>query len=478
MDDSGSPTQNTEGNDEYRPFEFGEASVSQAGVKQPKRHFNPFILAVVIVSALALDFLFIFSNNTNGYLDGLFANRKTTINRNNKKINLPADVETVNPQTESDDDLAVVDTQPTSYGRVTVGGSFACALSADNQAYCWGYNYWGQLGNGSNYTGEVATKIDTSGVLKGKTIKSISAGLGHTCVIASDDQVYCWGDNDNGQLGDGSYIPKNSPVAVSTSGVLSGKTIIYLAVGWAHTCALASDYKVYCWGYNVDGRLGNNSETKSNLPVAVDSSGVMKDKKIVSISDVCAIDSAGKAYCWGGNWSGQLGNGLREDSMVPVTVDMTGQLNGKTFTSLDAGSGVNCAVASDKKAYCWGSGNSTPSAIENSGVLNGLDILSVAAGVSAKCVIASDDQVYCWGSNIRGGLGNDSKIDSSSPVAVDTRGVMKDKKIVSIASGGYTCALSDENEVFCWGDDNHLGQLGNLVATDGFVPVVVQGMGE
>ncbi|MDD3035364.1 MAG: hypothetical protein PHO93_00400 [Candidatus Saccharimonadaceae bacterium] len=443
--------------------------------QMPKKHLDPIIVVgLVILLLIGISFaVFLFSKS------GLTHNNATDVKEENNisgEIN-PIGDKVTSTQLIAGEELTIDNS--VILKRITVGSSYACAISADNQTYCWGYNAWGQLGNGTKTVAKTAVKVDTSGALGGKTIKSISAGLDHTCAIASDDQLYCWGDNGSGQLGNGSYESSTVPVAVNTAGALYDKTILSVAVGWANTCVLASDNGVYCWGYNVDGRLGNKTKSNSNLPIAVDVTGVLKDKKIVAISDVCAIDSAGQAYCWGGNWEGQLGNGTKVDSAVPVAVDMTSQLSGKKFVSIDSGSGINCAVASDEVAYCWGSNDSlTPKTINNSGALRSRGVKSVATGISTSCVIASDDQVYCWGSNIRGGLGNNSKTDSVDPVAVDTSGVMNNKKIVSIASSGYTCALSDENEVFCWGDNNNLGQLGNSAATNGLTPTIVQDIGK
>ncbi|HZJ34747.1 MAG TPA: hypothetical protein VFD55_01900, partial [Candidatus Angelobacter sp.] len=167
--------------------------------------------------------------------------------------------------------------------------------------------------------------VDTTGVLSGKTIKSIKAGGAYrTCAIASDDQAYCWGFNGNGELGNNSTINSLVPVAVYTAGVLSGKTIKSIATGGSHNCVIASDDQAYCWGMNRSGPLGNNSSTSSSVPVAVNTTGVLNGKTIKSISasseHTCAIASDNLAYCWGKNDYGQLGNGLGGNSYVPVFV--------------------------------------------------------------------------------------------------------------------------------------------------------------
>ena len=150
------------------------------------------------------------------------------------------------------------------------------------------------------------------------------------------------------------------PAAVTTSGVLAGKTLTQLAAGNAHVCALDSTGTAYCWGSNGNGQLGNNSMTKSLLPVAVTTSGVLAGVILTQITagfgHTCAVGSTGAAYCWGANGNGQLGNSSTTQSLVPVTVTTSGVLSGLTLTqiSVDQNGQYTCALASTGAAYCWG----------------------------------------------------------------------------------------------------------------------------
>ena len=200
----------------------------------------------------------------------------------------------------------------------------SCAIALNGRAYCWGSGNSGKLGNGSTASSRVPVAVNTSGVLAGKTIKQISAGENHTCAIASDNRAYCWGSNKNGQLGNGSTADSNVPVAVNMSGALAGKTIKQILAGGDHGCVVASDDKMYCWGLNNNGELGNNSSVNSSVPVAVNTDGVLAGKTIrqmsAGFSSTCAVDSEYNMYCWGYNDNGQLGNNSTNNSRVPARV--------------------------------------------------------------------------------------------------------------------------------------------------------------
>ena len=362
-----------------------------------------------------------------------------------------------------------------------------CAFASDSKLYCWGRNHKGQLGNGSTVDSSKPVAVNTTGVLAGKTIKQISSGAYHTCVIASDDKVYCWGENSDGRLGNNSTANSSVPVAVNMSGVLAGKTIKQISSGHYHTCALASDDKVYCWGNNDDGGLGNGSTSTSLVPVAVNTTGVLAGKTIKYLSagpayHTCVIASDDKVYCWGKNKNGELGNGSIIDSNVPVAVNMSGVLAGKTIKQMSVGSYNTCVIASDDKVYCWGSNgygqlgnNSTtdssiPVAVNTTGVLAGKTIKQILSGHYRTCAITSDDKMHCWGNSMGGALGNGSTADSHIPVSVNMTGVLAGKVVRRISIGAFhTCVDATDNKIYCWGSNNY-GQLGNNSTTNSSIP--------
>jgi alpha-tubulin suppressor-like RCC1 family protein len=416
--------------------------------------------------------------------------------------------------------------------QLSVGGRHSCVIASDDNAYCWGDNGLGQVGNNKEGEGEdTPVAVNVLGVLSGKTIKQISAGYNHTCAIASDDQVYCWGMNSSGQLGNGeNRLSQTVPVAVDTSGVLLGKTIKQVSTGYGHTCAIASDNKAYCWGNGGVGALGNDNDDdgvihSSNVPVAVYASGVLSGKTIKQISagyyHSCVIASDDKAYCWGDDTLGQLGDGSNTEewttctssyfnletkylcSTIPVAVNASGALSGKTVKYISTGDNLTCAIASDDKAYCWGSdqygqlGNGpdatnmttctsvsdvviscalSPVTVNVSGVLSGKTVKQISAGDNHVCVVASDNGAYCWGRNDDGQLGNNSLVDSVIPATVNASGVLSGKTIKQIGASRYirehssSCVLASDNKVYCWGSNSN-SQLAVATPSSSSVPV-------
>ena len=364
---------------------------------------------------------------------------------------------------------------------VSAGQAHVCAI-ATGQAYCWGFNGQGQLGNATNVAASAPVPVDISGVLAGKSVTSISAGTNFTCAIA-DSSPFCWGNGSNGQLGIGIYANSNVPMSVLSTGASQGKTFTQIDAGSNHVCAIASG-AAFCWGDNVYGQLGNNTRTTANAPVAVSATGVLAGKVLTSISAggslTCAIAS-GAAYCWGVNSSGGLGDGTRATSYVPVQVDSTLAKIGSTY-EVSAGQAHACALTAGV-VNCWGSnsygqlGNSSfvdsivPTSVVTKGVLDGKSITDIASGSQHSCVVANS-AAYCWGIGDYGALGNGDGRSYSNPVAVSTSGVLAGKTVTSIAVGYYhTCAIAS-GDIYCWGN-NEQGQLGNSSNTTSNVPVAV-----
>ena len=382
---------------------------------------------------------------------------------------------------------AAVTVQPTT---ISAGDTHSCELRS-GKAWCWGDNTYGELGNYTTIASTVPVAVNTSGALSGVTLTQISAGEYFTCAVSTAGAVYCWGYDSSGQLGNNSTTQSTVPVAVSTSGVLSGVTLTQVSAGDGAACALSATGAVYCWGAGSSGQLGNGSTSQSTTPVTVTTSGVLSGVTLTQVSvsqegsAACGLSSAGAAYCWGLGTSGQLGNNSTSSSSAPVAVTTTGTaLAGATLASVSVGAASACALGATGAAYCWGSdsngqlGNnstsqsSTAVAVTTSGTLSGVTLTQINAGASHTCALAAAGAAYCWGLDSNGQLGNNSTSQSTTAVAVSTSGVLSGVKVAQVSGGNAsTCATDTNGAAYCWGQ-NSSGQLGNPDTGSNFTAAV------
>ena len=297
---------------------------------------------------------------------------------------------------------------------VSAGGAFTCSLTTAGGVWCWGANDYGQLGDGT--LTQRTTPVAVSGLTSG--VMAIATGDYHACALTKAGGVKCWGYNSNGQLGDGSLVQKTTPVAVT--GLSSGVRAI--AAGGDHTCALTLSGAVYCWGDNGNGALGDGTNTRRTIPVAVSGLVTAVDTITAGTSHSCALTSAGAVYCWGHNFYGQLGDGTSTNRYAPVAV--TGLGNG--VVALEAGSVHTCALISGGVLKCWGAnyygqlGNGnvvdqrTPVSV--SGLTSG--VVAFSTGANHSCAQIAPDNVNCWGNNSNGQIGDNTTIDRNIPVQV------------------------------------------------------------
>jgi alpha-tubulin suppressor-like RCC1 family protein len=359
------------------------------------------------------------------------------------------------------------------------GPDYSCAMTTAGEAYCWGSNVHGELGDGS--TIDSSTPVAVAG---GLTFASVSAGAGRTCGVTTGGAAYCWGNNSTAVLGNGSTIDSSTPVAVAggltfasvsaegshsscgvtTSGaaycwgsipssspirVADEITFEALSSGGGHSCGVTAAGVAYCWGQNGSGQLGNGSTTNSSTPVAVAGSLIFAN---VSAGDShsCGVTTAGTAYCWGLNGGGQLGNGTTLSSSTPVAV--AGRL---IFADVNAGGSHTCGVTTAGTAYCWGAnyygqlGNgSATDSTRPVAVDGGLAFASVGAGAAHSCGVTTAGPAYCWGYNSHGELGTGSfTYVSNTPVPV-----VGGLTFASVSAGDWrSCGLGTTGAAYCWG---------------------------
>ena len=371
---------------------------------------------------------------------------------------------------------ALVFTQ-VSAGGLDFVGQHACGLTSDGKAYCWGYNDDGQLGNGtrtgpeichSNQNADVACSTRPVAVAGGLVFRQVSAGGTHTCGVTTDRRAYCWGQNVSGNLGDGTTTRRLAPVAVH-----GGLLFRQVEAGYLHTCGVTyPDNLVYCWGLNGFGQLGDRSTTSRPVPVAVAGGRTFRQ---VTAGDwfTCGVTPANVAYCWGWNRYGQLGDsttaGRRQQ---PVRVS-----GGHLFRQIDAGGRHACAVTLDDQAYCWGDGESGQigngkrnRSLWPRAVSGGLTFDRVSAGENHTCAETSGNQAYCWGFYLGGDANSPSYEAHVVPAAVG--GGLSFSQLS--AGGDLTCGRTGAGAGYCWGA-NDVGQVGDGTTTARAVPTAVVG---
>ncbi len=304
-------------------------------------------------------------------------------------------------------------------------------------------------------------------------LRSVSVGGFHACSVADDGNVYCWGLNSVGQLGDQTFNGKTGPVRV----VAGNLTFTAVTAGGAHTCALTPTGDAYCWGFNTSGQVGDGLTIGSRVSPVPVSGGFTFDLVSPGAAHTCGVTVGGDAYCWGQNSSGQLGIGTAGPDVRATPRLVQGNL---IFTSISAGADHTCGIAEGGAAYCWGEGGAgrlgngtTDSQAAPTAVVGNLLFTQVSAGGTHSCGVTANGEDYCWGDGASGQLGNGATSNSSAPVMVPVpAGELPDFLVVS-SGGSHTCAVLVK-AAQCWGL-NDAGQLGDGTTTNRVAPIDVTG---
>ena len=457
-----------------------------------------------------------------------------------------------------------------TFTKISGGGDHTCGIGSNGQAYCWGRNNYGQLGNGNTGTDSSIPVLVSQGARgSGVTFTSIDARYNYTCAVGSDGNGYCWGLNTDYQFGNGGTGNSNVPALVSQGARPAGVTFNNIGAGGNQTCGVGSDGNGYCWGNNTDGHLGDGTTTNRSTPVLVklfdqyeyqitignntlaqtvlpQSTGItvnpmpahavgtvsvslkrIYDNKtsnnvdytydnllgpdITSITPstvapntsntfsltgtnflnygpinltgistgnyhTCGVNSNGDGYCWGEGTYGKLGNGSTTNRSTPVLVSQGARPAGVTFSSISAGENHTCGVGSNGRGYCWGYNPYGQLGNGNTGTDSSIPVLvstvvfsSISVGENHSCGVGSDGKGYCWGRNGSGRLGNGNTNDSNIPVLVSSGSIT----FSSISAGRYhTCGVASNGNGYCWGNGSE-GRLGNGGTANSSVPVLV-----
>lgn len=359
--------------------------------------------------------------------------------------------------------------------KIELGDEHSCVITTDGNVGCWGFGLRGRLGTGYELSSSVPSEV-----LRMSEAHLIAAGTQNTCVTrGASHALYCWGSNSNGLLANADVGSALSTLPLPAAGIGEPimSNVVSIAVATSHMCAVRGTGELYCWGSEANGRLGNYSATTDILrrpSEATRAGGVpVRDASIVTVGDAygCMINDAGAVECWGDNTDYQLG----DPGFVSSYSDVVRPVPGLTgVDEISAGWAHTCALTTEGEVLCWGAneqkqlGRAFGEASPEPQAVAGLGtIKQIAAGSTFTCALDEDGSVWCWGSNDNGERGDAAAEDSETPIRVEVG-----RTVSALQAGSrHVCAITDiEDEVLCWGD-NFVGQLG--LGSTGLEPVTV-----
>jgi alpha-tubulin suppressor-like RCC1 family protein len=342
--------------------------------------------------------------------------------------------------------------------QVSVGAITTCGIRTTGRLYCWGYGEGGELGDGGTSSQEVPTEVAGGGT----NWRSVSVGAQHACAIKAPGRLYCWGNDFYGPLGDGMAGGSRNVPTLVVGGFTDWTSV---STGRSFTCGRRANGRVYCWGRDLQGQLGTGPGLgdRSNPGLVA---GGFTNWTSVDAGDyfACGRRANGRLYCWGENAYGQLGNGNQTaDQQTPSLVQ-----GGITdWASVSAGGSHTCGIRQGGQLLCWGDGEEgqrgggdTTQAQTTPLVVSDFRWSQVSAGTSHTCGRRTNGRLYCWGQSLEGQLG--SGTFGPAPVETTTVQVSGGATDWQSVSAGYrnTCARTRSGRLYCWGYDLY-GQLGN-----------------
>jgi alpha-tubulin suppressor-like RCC1 family protein len=374
------------------------------------------------------------------------------------------------PPTAAEDGLTpalAAATASLSFVQVSAGLAHSCGVTADNRAFCWGLNIFGELGDGTT-----TERRAPRAVAGGLRFHQVTAGEHYTCGLTTEDRAYCWGDASWGALGDdkgdaGTPRLKPSPVA-------GGRRYRQVRASRHATCGVTTADVAFCWGDRVV-QVPPFDFGSSEAPVRVQTNGQVFRVVVPGSMHFCGLTTANAVYCWGTNDQGQLGDGTQTSKVLPVPV-----AGGLSFSQLTAGSVHTCGRTTSDIVYCWGYNatgqlgdgtrtiRTTPTRIAS-----GLKFRGVSAGYGHTCGVTLSFLAYCWGLNDQGQLG-DGTFRNTHPLPEPVSGGLQFSSVSGMVLNEHTCGITTNNRAYCWGY-NSSGQLGHSTNIRRTSPVPVDG---
>ncbi len=343
---------------------------------------------------------------------------------------------------------------------ISVGADYGCAIKTDKSLWCWGSDSWGRLGNGTGASNQQSPMREDSNA---NNWKVVSTGTGHTCAVKNDGSLWCWGDDGQGQLGNGAITGDQHSPMREDSNASNWESV---STGGSHTCAIKTDGTLWCWGGDALGQLGNGAPSNQTSPMRESSNATNWRQVSAGFTHSCAIKTDGSLWCWGSDTRGELGNGPGVSHQQSPVRETTNANDWKNVNASNAN--FTCATKTDGSLWCWGAsdsgqlGNGVLTPDQHSPVreaTNANNWESIATFRSnAACAIKTDGGLWCWGSDRSYRLGNGTATGDQPAPAQESSNAYNWKNIS--AGQSHTCAVKTDGSLWCWGFDGS-GQLGN-----------------
>merc|ERR1712038_1439859 len=349
-----------------------------------------------------------------------------------------------------------------------------CAITDINELKCWGRNFLGQLGDNTTINRLIPTDVNL-----GINVHPVQVSLGteHTCVITTINTLTCWGWNFFGQIGDNTTVDRLMP----THGDLGNNVYpTKVSLGGFHSCVITNTNLLKCWGWNGSGALGDGTREYRSTPTDISLGGtnVYPTKVSLGYGHSCVVTNTNVLKCWGNNQYGQLGDGTTTDRLTPTDINVGPN---EYPVQLSVGNEHTCIITNLKTLKCWGMNfygqvgaggtadyHSTPTTIY---LGTNLHPTQISLGQDHTCAVTNTGVLKCWGNNERGGLGDGTTSDKFTPTDINLGTSVSYTNQVSLGFH-HTCARTDTNTLMCWGS-NGSGELGDGTRIDSLTPKLI-----
>ncbi|TVP86104.1 MAG: hypothetical protein EA375_02250 [Acholeplasmataceae bacterium] len=380
--------------------------------------------------------------------------------------------------------------------QVSLNGSHSAVLTSLGRIFTWGYNAFGQLGDGTTEHRYTPIEITSQfGLVIDETIIHVALGGFHSTVLTSAGRVFTWGRNSSGQLGDGTTTDRHAPTDITHQfGLVVDESIIQISLGTRHSAASTSAGRVFTWGNNVYFELGDGTWTHRNTPTDITAGfGLSGGETIIQVSlgfrHSAALTSEGRVFTWGDNGAGSLGDGTNTDRIVPteITAHFNLELN-EMIIRISMGNGHSSALTSDGRLFMWGYNPSGQLGIGTTTNINiptevaghlilqaGETFIQISLGDFHSAALTSTGRLFTWGWNNSGQLGNGTTTDNfaSNPLPIDITSnldLLGHETVVQVVLGGsHSSCLTSTGRVFVWGSNTY-GQIGDGTTTHHTTP--------